>query len=200
MSLAHASTGDSVLHRLPAGRKLVALLVAEVLVAVAVRSVTMAVAALVVTAVLWSLGRVPVRVAWTSLRLILVVAVLVGAAQWWYAGGARAFVVASQLVVAVTLAVLVTLTTRTGDLLSALDRGLQPLRRLGIDPARVSLTLALALTSVPVVSRLLGELREAARARGIRPGPVVLGVPLVVRTVQHADQLGEALAARGVDD
>jgi biotin transport system permease protein len=27
-----------------------------------------------------------------------------------------------------------------------------------------------------------------------------LAVPLVIRTVRHADRLGEALAARGVDD
>nr|WP_206071115.1 CbiQ family ECF transporter T component [Knoellia sp. DB2414S] len=185
---------------MPAGRKLLALLVGEVIVAAAARSVAAATVAVVVAAALWSLARVPVRTAWRSLRLILLVATLVGAAQWWYAGGAPAFVVTSQLVVAVAIAVLVTLTTRTSDLLDALDRGLKPLRHLGVDPARVSLTLALAVTSVPVVGGLLGELRQAARARGIRPGPVVLGVPLVVRTLQHADQLGEALAARGVDD
>ena len=200
MSVGAAVVGDSVLNRMPASRKLSLLVLAEVAVAVGVRGVGTAVVALAVTTGLYAVARPPTRVVWHALRGVLIVAVVVGAAQWVYADVVRAVVVASQLFVAVALAVLVTLTTGTTELLDALERGLGPLRRLGIDPARVALTLALTVRSVPVVVGLLGELREAGRARGLRPGPVTLGVPLVVRTLQHAEQLGEALAARGVDD
>lgn len=200
MSVVAAVAGSSPLHRLPAGRKLLVLVLAELLVAVAVRSVVAAAVALVVTAGGYAVARLPMRVVWRSLRTILLVALVVGAAQWWYAGPERGAVVATQLLVAVALAVLTTLTTRTSELLDALERGLKPLQHLGIDTGRVSLTLALTVRSVPVVAGLLAEIREAARARGLRAGPATLGVPLVVRTLRHAEQLGEALAARGVDD
>ena len=32
------------------------------------------------------------------------------------------------------------------------------------------------------------------------PDPRTYGVPLTVRTLRHADAIGEALAARGLDD
>jgi len=190
--------GSSVLHRVPAGPKLVGLAAVEVAVALAVRTPAAVAVAAVATVAAYALARVPVPTAARMLRPIAVVAVLVGAAQWVYAGPERAVVVGGQLVVAVALAVLVTVTTRTSALLDAVERGLRPLRRV-VDPGRVALTLALAVRSVPVVAHLLGELREAHRARGAT-GVTTLGVPLVVRTVQHAEALGEALAARGVDD
>ena len=60
--------------------------------------------------------------------------------------------------------------------------------------------LALAVRSVPVLARLAGEVGQARRARGAERSVRALAVPLVLRTVRHADRLGEALAARGVDD
>ncbi len=53
---------------------------------------------------------------------------------------------------------------------------------------------------MPVVVGLAEEVREAQRARGLGASPRAFAVPLVVRTLRHADALGEALAARGVDD
>jgi biotin transport system permease protein len=188
------------MHRAPTGAKLAALAVVELAVTLAARTPPAVAVAAVATAAAYTVVRVPPGTAWRLLRPIVVIAVLVGAAQWWYAGPQRAVVVAGQLVVAVALAGLVTVTTRTSALLDTLERGVGPLRRVGVDPARVALTLALAVRSVPVVGSLYAELREAQRARGVSAGVVTLGVPLVVRTVQHAEALGEALAARGVDD
>jgi biotin transport system permease protein len=192
--------GRSPLHRAPAGAKLLGLAVVELVLALAARTPPAVAVAALATAAAYAVARVPAGTAWRMLRPILVIAVLVGAAQWLYAGPQRAVVVAGQLVVAVALAVLVTVTTRTSALLDAVERGLRPLRLVGVDPARVALTLALAVRSVPVVGELLAELREAQRARGVTGGVTTLGVPLVVRTVRHAESLGEALAARGVDD
>lgn len=191
--------GSSVLHRAPAGVKLVGLAAVEVVVALTARTPLAVGVAAVATVAAFAVAAVPVPTAARLLRPILVIAVLVGAAQWVYAGPERGFVVAGQLVVAVALAVLVTVTTRTSALLDAVERGLHPFRVVGVEPSRVALTLALAVRSVPVVGDLLAELREAQRARGAT-GVTRLGTPLVVRTVQHAESLGEALAARGVDD
>lgn len=192
--------GRSVLHRAPAGAKLLGLAAAELAVGLLARTPATVGLAAMATAAAYTLGHVPAATAWRMLRPVLVIAVLVGAAQWLYAGPPRATVVAGQLVVAVALAVLVTVTTRTSALLDAVEQALRPLRLVGVEPSRVALTLALAVRSVPVVADLLAELREAQRARGVSGGLTTLGVPLVVRTVRHAESLGEALAARGVDD
>ena len=79
-------------------------------------------------------------------------------------------------------------------------RVLRPLRRVGVDPDRVGLLLALSIRSVPVVVGIAEEVRDAQRARGLRGSPRAYAVPLVIRSLRHADALGEALAARGVDD
>ncbi len=71
---------------------------------------------------------------------------------------------------------------------------------VGVDPERIGLLLSLGIRSVPVVVGLAEEVREAQLARGLGMSPRAFAVPLVVRSLRHADALGEALAARGVDD
>jgi biotin transport system permease protein len=100
----------------------------------------------------------------------------------------------------VLLAALVTLTTRTTDMVDAVVHALRPLRRLGVQPERVGLLLALGIRSVPVVVGLAEEVRDAQRARGLTASPRAFAVPLIVRSLRHADALGDALVARGVDD
>ena len=120
--------------------------------------------------------------------------------QTWLGGPATASRVAGGLLVAVAAAALVTLTTRTEALLDALVGVLRPLRPLGVDPDRVGLVLALAVRSVPVLAGLAAEVREARAARGAERSLRAFAVPFVIRALRHADRLGEALAARGVDD
>lgn len=108
-----------------------------------------------------------------------------------------AIVNTSRVLSLLLVASAVTVSTRTGDLLNVLERVLSPARRLGIDPRRVSLVLLLTLVTVPVVAELARQVREAQRARGIPPG---LGfvMPLLVLVLRHADDVGDALSARGV--
>jgi biotin transport system permease protein len=112
----------------------------------------------------------------------------------------QAAVVVGWLVVAVLAAGLVTVTTPLADLLDAVVAVTRPLRRVGVDPERVALVLALAVRSVPVVAGLARDVQEARLARGAGRSVRAFAVPLVIRTVRYADRLGEALAARGVDD
>lgn len=190
----------SPLHRLSPRVKLAALVLAETAILAGVRSPLAALAAAGATALLYTAARIPLGVAWRQLRTILALALLIGAAQSIPLGPRQASVMAAQILLGVALAALVTLTTRTTELLEAVEAWCAPLRHLGVDPARVALVLALAIRSVPVVASLAGDVREAHRARGARLTPVGLAVPLTVRTLRHAEQLGEALIARGVDD
>nr|WP_174257640.1 energy-coupling factor transporter transmembrane protein EcfT [Phytoactinopolyspora alkaliphila] len=190
---------SSVLHRLPAGVKLLTLAVACVAL-LAVREPWSVGVASAGTVVLYALGGIRWVEAWAQIRplrwfvlVILVVQVLV--TDW-----TTAVSLTSRLVVAVALAGLVTLTTRTADLMAAMERGLSPLRRLGVDPARVSLVMSLAIRSVPVVAGIAQQVRDAQRARGQERNVKAFAVPLVVGVLRYADTLGEALQARGMDD
>jgi biotin transport system permease protein len=105
-----------------------------------------------------------------------------------------------MIVALVLLAGLVTLTTRTTELVDVVVRICRPLRLVGVDPQRVGLLLALSIRTVPVVMALAEEVRDAQWARGLSASPRAFAVPLLVRSLRHADALGEALVARGADD
>ena len=66
--------------------------------------------------------------------------------------------------------------------------------------AALLLVLALAVRSVPVLVGLAADVRQARAARGAERSVRAFAVPFVIRALRHADRLGEALAARGVDD
>jgi biotin transport system permease protein len=191
--------GDSPVHRAPAGLKLGLLGAGLLLLALLPGFVPVLVAGLVVVG-LAALARVGARPLAAQVRPLLWLLVPLTALQLWLSGPVRALTIAGGLVVAVAAAGLVTLTTRTEQLLDALVAGLRPLRRAGVDPERVALVLALAVRSVPVLVGIAREVQQARAARGAERSVRAFAVPFVIRSLRHADRLGEALEARGVDD
>jgi biotin transport system permease protein len=190
---------DSPVHRAPAGLKLVLLGAGLLLLAVLSAPAAVLTGAVVVVALaVWA--RLGVRALIAQVRPVLWVLVPVAALQLWLSGPTRALAVAGGVLVAVAAAGLVTLTTRTEALLDALVAGLRPLRRAGADPERVALVLALAVRSVPVIAGIAREVQQARAARGAERSLRAFAVPFVIRSLRHADRLGEALEARGVDD
>ncbi|HJU97389.1 MAG TPA: energy-coupling factor transporter transmembrane component T [Jiangellaceae bacterium] len=190
--------GRSWLHLVPASVKLTGLAVAMVALLL-VDSPAGIAAALGVTVLLYltvGLARALPEQVWSLRWLVAALVVL----QVLTAGWAAAVVVTGRVVVAVVLAGLVTLTTRVVDLLDVFERVLRPLRRLGVDSERVALVLALAIRAVPIVAGFAAEVRDAQQARGLHGSVRAYAVPLLVRTLRHADALGEALIARGLDD
>lgn len=191
--------GDSVLHRMPAGAKLLALAVVA-MVSVVIRQPWQVVALLAVVGALYAVARVPWRTALAQLRPLAWFAVALAAFQLVVAGWERAVVVVGGLLGLVLLAALVSLTTRTTAIVDAVVVGAGPLRRLGVDPDRLGLLVALAVRAVPVITDLARQVREAQLARGASTSPTGFVVPLVVRSLRHAERLADALVARGLDD
>jgi len=191
--------GTSLLHRSGAGAKLLGLLVFST-VLVAWQSPVKVLVGFVLVAGLYGLGGFGVRTlvgqVWPLRWFVLFLLPF----QWWTAGWQAAVTVVGTLVVAVVAAALVSLTTRVTDLLDVIARLLEPARAIGVDPERVALLLALTIRAVPVIAATLREARDARRARGLEHSTRALVTPIVVRTIRHADRVGEALAARGVDD
>ncbi|MEV6560389.1 energy-coupling factor transporter transmembrane protein EcfT [Nocardia sp. NPDC051756] len=192
--------GDSLLHRMPAGAKLLLLIGSIVAATVFVRNPIEVGVAGVVVAGLFALARIPVKVAVAQLRPMVWMLLIIAVFQVLITSPARAVVVCGVLLISVALAALVTLTTRVTDLLDTVTRALGPLRRFGVDPDRVGLLLALAIRCVPLLAGIVHDVAEARRARGLQWSMTALATPVLVRALRTADAMGDALAARGVDD
>ena len=190
--------GDSLLHRAPAGPKLVVLAVFSIAV-VATRSAALAPVFLVLALAAAAVGRVRLGTLLRAGRAVLVLALLAGAVQWWVDGPAKAVETLVDLLALALAAVTLSATTPVNAVLDALVRGLAPLRRVGVSPERVALAVSLAIGALPGTVALALETRDAARARGLRHPRAYL-TPFVVRVVARAHEQGDALAARGLGD
>ncbi|MFT4187768.1 MAG: energy-coupling factor transporter transmembrane protein EcfT [Aeromicrobium sp.] len=191
--------GTTLLHRLPAGPKLAALFGYGVFV-VWLSGPWPTVTTVGVSLAMALSARLPLRDLVGGLRPFAIMAALIVAFQWWQRGWPVAVEVAATVLALVIAAVTFTATTRVDAMLDALVRGLGPFRRIGVRPERVALTISLTLTSIPRIAQIAAETRDAARARGIERSPRAWLTPMAIRAVAHAHHLGDALAARGLDD
>jgi biotin transport system permease protein len=191
--------GQSVLHRVPAGWKLLGLLLAVIGIVLLTAPWQLGVAALVVAAG-FALARIPARVVWRQLWPMRWFVLAIAVFQVIFAGPERAVMVCGTLLLTVAIAALVTLTTRVTAMLDVCQRLLGPFRRVGVDPDRAGLVLALTIRCVPLMVEIVGAVSQARKARGASFSIRALVVPSVVRALRRADAIGDALTARGVDD
>ncbi|MBI9115008.1 energy-coupling factor transporter transmembrane component T family protein [Sanguibacter suaedae] len=189
--------GPSPVHRIPPGPKLLGLAVVSVVLTI-VQGPWVAVGTVVLSGVLLRVATVPARAAARALAPVAVAAALLGLYQWWARGWEVGVTTAASLVALVALATVLTASTRTDVLLDTLVRSTGPLRRVGIQPQTVALTIALMLRTIPSLVTMSGEVRDAARARGLGRDPRALLVPFALRAVARAHTTGDALAARGI--
>lgn len=190
---------NSIIHRLPAGPKLIALMLLALAITVLASNVWyLAGAAILVVGgyLVANLGASEIARQLYAFRWLIAVTLVT---QLIFLPAAVAATNTTRVVAVVMLATLVTLTTRTGELLDAIERGLGPLRRFGVKPARIGLLLAMTITAVPVIAGFAATIREAQRARGAKPQLRMLAVPLLVMSLKHADDLADALIARGAE-
>lgn len=192
--------GTSIVHRARAGYKLLALLVLGLAITIPppswwlLGSIAIVLVSLYVIA---ELGLRPLaRQLWALKWLILVVL----GSQLIFLPWTVAVANSTRMVQLILLAALVTLTTRTADILSTLERALRPFAKIGVDPERVSLVLAMTIRTVPVIAELGEQISDAQRARGGRISIRAFVVPLLVGSIRQADDLADALVARGMDD
>lgn len=191
--------GTSPLHRMPAGVKLFGLGALIVLMSVLVDSpARLGVAALAVLAIVAMAG-IGARTLSAQLRPVLWVVVFIFGFQLLVTDWRRALVVCGILLLSVCLAAVVTMSTRTTDMLAALTRVMKPLGRIGFPVEQVALGLALAMRSIPLMVETVRQVDEARRARGLRFSPRIVVAPVVISALRTADGFAEALIARGLD-
>ncbi|MGR2751408.1 energy-coupling factor transporter transmembrane component T family protein [Agromyces arachidis] len=190
--------GSSPLHRLGAGVKLV-LLAASVIVVAVLPEWWMAAIALGVAIALFAVAGIPWRVAVRQLVPVLWILAIAAPLNALFSGWESALAMSMRVAAFVALAAVVTLTTRVSDMLDAMQRALRPLGDR-VDADRIGLVLAMTIRAVPLMVEIVRAVLEARRARGAEGSMRAIAVPVVVRALQTADGMGEALIARGVDD
>ncbi|MFB9909590.1 energy-coupling factor transporter transmembrane component T family protein [Allokutzneria oryzae] len=191
--------GTSVLHRTPVGPKLVLLLASSIALFFVPNPLVLAGCLLLVVG-MWSLAGIPLRELARQLRPLVLVLALLGIAQVLLLGWQAALAVLLRLITLVLLATLVTMTSRTDDMIAALERAAGPLRVFGLRPHRIAFVLSMTLRFIPLIKEKADEIRAAQRARGVERSSLALLLPLLVKVLRMADHIAEALDARGLDD
>ncbi|MEU0314971.1 energy-coupling factor transporter transmembrane protein EcfT [Nocardioides sp. NPDC006273] len=199
MTIGLYRAGDTVLHRLPVGAKMLGLAVLSVAI-VALRGPLLSLGFLGVAIVLALIGRLDLPSTARALRAVLVIALVIALLQWWLFTFDRAVESLLDLVSLGLLALTLTSTTPTTETLDAVVRWIRPLQRFGLDPERVALTISMAIQALPGTLTLAQETRDAARARGLGRSPRAYLSPFVIRVVARAHETGDALKARGLGD
>jgi len=190
--------GNSALHRAAAELKVLALVLLGTGVFLIPDWPVLAVV-LVTVFVLYPVSGFGPGILWAQIRPILWLLALFFAVQLWLHDWQAGLVVIFRLAAIVAFAGLVTLTTRTSDMLAALERAMRPLARFGVNPEKVSLAFSMVLRFIPVIAQIGHEIRDAQRARGHDKSVLALVVPLIIRTLKTADDVADAIDARSFD-
>ncbi|MFT4150822.1 MAG: energy-coupling factor transporter transmembrane protein EcfT [Paracoccaceae bacterium] len=106
-------------------------------------------------------------------------------------------VVILRLLTAVAAANLVTMTTRLTDIVSVVERLAAPLARFGLSPRLPGLAVGLVIRFIPVMGDRVARLGEAWRARSPRPAGWRIAMPATLGALDDAEQVAQALRARG---
>lgn len=190
------SPGTSILHRIPPGPKMLALMVGATALFLN-QSLVVTVAALVAVLGLYLVAQLTLKQAWQQVRPLLWIFALFFAIQWWFSGIALAAYVVLRLATLILLASLVTLTTRSSDMIDTMTWALGFLKPLGANPAKVGLAISLALRFIPVLAQITQEVREAQKARGLERSVIAVAMPVAIRTIKMADDISDAIESRG---
>ncbi|MEN3344815.1 MAG: biotin transport system permease protein [Arthrobacter sp.] len=197
--LANYVPGTSVIHRAPLWLKFLLVLgcgMASFLVA----DWEVAAAALALLCAMFLFSGAGMARLVRAVRPVLPVLLAIGLFQWWQLGGPTAARIVLNVLVCVVAASILTATTPVQALLDGVASLARPFRRLGADPERFALTIAIMLRSIPFIAGAYADVRDSARARGLERNPRALVLPVFITTVAFARQTGDALAARGLGE
>lgn len=189
----------SPIHRLPAGVKLMGLAIAGII-TFYISNLAGLVALTITALLLIQLAHLPWRLVAIQLRAMLWIFAGILILHTLFTHWIIGIILVLRFTVLLLLATLVTLTTQVSDMVDTLERSLTPLKPLGIRPAQVSLMIAIAIRLIPVLLEQIHEVQDAQRARGIDTPIITLFVPVLIRVLQLADHLAEALDARAYGD
>jgi biotin transport system permease protein len=194
----------TVVHRTPAGWKLLALAGLSVLV-FAVPTLPVVCGALCAVVVVGLVvARLPPAVLLRQTRAVRWMLVAIFTLHAVLTDVLTGTLTVLRLLALVLAAAVVTATTRVTAMVAVVERTCRPLEWVGVRPARIGLVIAMALRFIPLIAERADRIRDAQAARGgsvrgLRALRTTV-VPLLVQVLQLAHTVSEALDARGADD
>ncbi|NJP36035.1 energy-coupling factor transporter transmembrane component T family protein [Alkalicoccus luteus] len=215
--------GKSFVHSLDPRAKLIAVIIFMIFLFVSRDPLVLGTAAALTVAAFLSAG-IPFRFFWKGIRVILLIVVFtfllhlfmtrdgtVLVSLGWltiYSGGViEGSLIATRLFLLIVLATMLTLTTTPVDLTDGMERLMHPLNRFRVPVHELALTMSIALRFIPTLLTETEKILKAQTARGATFSsgsiwkrlnafiPVL--VPLFVQSFQRAEELAEAMEARG---
>ncbi|MCA1968401.1 MAG: energy-coupling factor transporter transmembrane protein EcfT [Rhizobium sp.] len=190
--------GNSLMHRMKPSVKMAGLALIGVLIFLT-RDPHLLVPVLVAAALLYfTLGQ-PLRAALSPLKPVFLTIAIVGLFHLLLTSAEEAMVTVLRLSTLMLLGAAVTATTTVSAFIETITRAAAPLERLGlVKAADIGLSVGLVVRFVPEILSRYEAIREAHRARGIRPKIATMLGPLVIATLKDADSIAEAIDARGI--
>ncbi|TDQ62026.1 biotin transport system permease protein [Maritalea mobilis] len=194
MLISFYKPGNSLVHRTPAGWKIVLLFVFCTALFLVQNWWFLGVAiALVLTSYL--LAKLPLSLTWQAVRPALWVLVLIFLVQLWLNDWQFGLYVVLRFAIMIVAATLLTLTSKTSEMIEGIERSVGKL--FGADIAeKVGLAFSLSLRFIPMVRETYQEVREAQKARGLGRNWRALITPTMIRTLKSADDIAQAIDAR----
>lgn len=197
------SPGNTVVHRAPAGIKLLVLTVFILSTAIFVSTWQWAAVSVGMVVLTAAVARIPARLIVRQLSGALPLLIFIALMLWWRTDGEQGLTMFLVLLSAIAAAILLTLTTRVSVLMETFERILAPTARIGVPVDQVALAMTLTIRLIPLQVQAVNEVLDARRARGSRSTSASLtafGVPIVVRTILRSRAIADALRARGAAD
>ncbi len=190
--------GHSVIHCLSPGLKVLVLAVVGTGLFL-IRDLAVVALGTAAIVLLYRVAGLSLRFAWRQLKPVmwlLLALLLVQTLMVDWLSGVFVFL---RFAAVLLLAGLITLTTRSSDMIDSLQAHLAWLRPLGLPSRPIGLALALAFRFIPVLGAITAEVREAQRVRGLDHSVLAVALPVTVRLMKMADDIADAIDARCYD-
>ncbi|GEO84140.1 MULTISPECIES: energy-coupling factor transporter transmembrane component T family protein [Alphaproteobacteria] len=191
-------SGNSLMHRLPPAVKIGGLALVAVLIFLTRDPRILTLVLLVATGLYFSLGQPP-RAALSPLRPVFLTILIVGLFHLLLTSAEEAMVTVLRLSTLMLLGAAVTATTTVSAFIETVTKAAFPLERAGLVKASdIGLAVGLVVRFVPEILTRYEAIREAHRARGVRPKVTTILGPLIIATLKDADNIAAAIDARGI--
>lgn len=192
--------GTSTIHRLDPRWKFAFLLSFIIITTIVVNSPLVAGMLVAGVAALFTLARIPLRLALSQLWPPLPFLLMIFAFQWWQVGFESALRSLLLIYAAIMLACLTTLTSTLEAMMEAMEKVLTPFARYGLPVETIVLAMSLTIRLLPLMLATVQQVLDARKARGVGFSLSAFATPVLIRSIRRAEMIGDALIARGVGD
>ena len=189
---------ESPVHRLRAGTKLLILALFS-LIMLQIRDPFLLSGVTFGVLILFHVAQLSFRDLYNQIKPIAFLLLVLFSVQVLMDDWITAFLITGRLLLLILLASLVTITTRFSEMMDAMQIAAAPFQRFGFNPEKFALAAAVTIRFIPVLLDQFNAIREAQQVRGGGRNMIFLLPPLLIRTLRMADDLADAIDARGFD-